>query len=415
MLTDRLGLPPRPCRGCSPHVTERWDGKGQPGHARGEEIPLPMRIVHVARDAAFQRMLGGAGRRRGGGPQAGRGRLRPGRRRPASPTHAAGILAPRRGLRVGGDARGRAGARPGRWRARRSTGRWPRWATSPTWPRRTWSATRPGSPTGRGRAAERCRARRTSTPSAVRRAALVHDLGRVAVPVRIWQKPGPLTPDDWERVRLHAYHSERVLARSPFLAALAPVASCPPRAARRLGLPPRRRRRRRSPPPARLLAAADAYHAMTEPRPHRQALSPEQAAETLGREASAGRLDPDAVAAVLEAAGQPARRIERPAGLTEREARGRRPARARPADQAGRRGARDLGQDRRPPHPERLRQDRRLDARGSRPVRDGARAHGVGRTPDRPHRRPLVAFLAAGARPAGGSRCQSVSQSRSRR
>jgi DNA-binding NarL/FixJ family response regulator len=73
-------------------------------------------------------------------------------------------------------------------------------------------------------------------------------------------------------------------------------------------------------PPARLLAAADAYHAMIEPRPHRAPLSPEQAAETLTEECRAGLFDPDAVAAVLEAAGQPVPRIERPAGLTEREA-----------------------------------------------------------------------------------------------
>jgi DNA-binding NarL/FixJ family response regulator len=73
-------------------------------------------------------------------------------------------------------------------------------------------------------------------------------------------------------------------------------------------------------PAARVLAAADDYHAMTEPRPHREALSPEQAAATLGREASAGRLDADVVAAVLEAAGQEIPGIERPAGLTDREA-----------------------------------------------------------------------------------------------
>jgi DNA-binding CsgD family transcriptional regulator len=72
--------------------------------------------------------------------------------------------------------------------------------------------------------------------------------------------------------------------------------------------------------PARLPAAADAYHAMTEPRPHRDALAPEQAAKTLGEEASAGRLDADAVAAVIAVAGQRVQRIERPAGLTEREA-----------------------------------------------------------------------------------------------
>ena len=59
---------------------------------------------------------------------------------------------------------------------------------------------------------------------------------------------------------------------------------------------------------------------MTEPRPHREPLSPDAAAETLGREASAGRLDVTAVAAVLEAAGQPVPPMERPAGLTEREA-----------------------------------------------------------------------------------------------
>jgi DNA-binding NarL/FixJ family response regulator len=73
-------------------------------------------------------------------------------------------------------------------------------------------------------------------------------------------------------------------------------------------------------PPARLLAAADAYRAMTEPRAHRKPLSAEQAAETLGEECRAGLFDADTVAAVLDAAGQPVPRIERPAGLTEREA-----------------------------------------------------------------------------------------------
>ena len=73
------------------------------------------------------------------------------------------------------------------------------------------------------------------------------------------------------------------------------------------------------PLPARLLAAADAYHAMTEPRAHRAPLAPERAAEILGESARAGSLDADAVTAVVEAAGQTAPRIERPAGLTERE------------------------------------------------------------------------------------------------
>jgi HD-GYP domain-containing protein (c-di-GMP phosphodiesterase class II) len=167
-------------------------------------------------------------------------------------------------------------------------------------------------------AAERCRLAPAEVVL-VRRAGLVHDLGRVAVPVRIWQKQGPLTADEWERVRLHPYHTERLLMQSPFLSQLAPVASSHHERldgsgyhrglnAATLALS------------ARLLAAADAYHAMTEPRAHREPFSPEQAAETLGEECRAGLFDADAVAAVLDAAGQAVPRIERPAGLTEREA-----------------------------------------------------------------------------------------------
>ena len=153
----------------------------------------------------------------------------------------------------------------------------------------------------------------------VRRGALMHDLGRVAVPVRIWQKAAPLTPDDWERVRLHAYHSERVLARSRFLAALAPVAGFHHERLDGSGYH-RGTAAAALTAPARLLAAADAYRAMTEPRPHRAALSSGQAGEAVGREAGEGRLDPDAVTAVLEVAGQRVPRMRRPAGLTEREA-----------------------------------------------------------------------------------------------
>lgn len=58
MLADGLGLSPS-VQGLLAHLTERWDGKGPLGRARGEEIPLPMRIVHLATDAAYQRLLGG--------------------------------------------------------------------------------------------------------------------------------------------------------------------------------------------------------------------------------------------------------------------------------------------------------------------------------------------------------------------
>jgi HD-GYP domain-containing protein (c-di-GMP phosphodiesterase class II) len=154
---------------------------------------------------------------------------------------------------------------------------------------------------------------------AVRQAALVHDLGRVAVPARIWQKAAPLTPDEWEQVRLRAYHTERILCRSPFLAALAPAATAHHERLDGAGYH-RRATAVDLRPPARLLAAADAYHAMTEPRPYRETLSPQRAADALGQQARDGRLDADSVAAVLEAAGHAAPRVTRPAGLADREA-----------------------------------------------------------------------------------------------
>ena len=73
--------------------------------------------------------------------------------------------------------------------------------------------------------------------------------------------------------------------------------------------------------PARVLAAADAYHAMTQPRPHRDAMTEGDAARELRREADEGRLDHPATDAVLAAAGHAGSRSRagRPAGLTARE------------------------------------------------------------------------------------------------
>jgi DNA-binding NarL/FixJ family response regulator len=70
---------------------------------------------------------------------------------------------------------------------------------------------------------------------------------------------------------------------------------------------------------ARLLAAADAFQSKTEPRPYREALSPQAATEMLVAKAEGGGLDPDMVVAVAEAADQETPQIARPAGLTERE------------------------------------------------------------------------------------------------
>lgn len=126
---------------------------------------------------------------------------------------------------------------------------------------------------------------------------------------------------EWEQVRLHPYHSERILAGSH---ALEPVASLAGMHHERLDGSGYHRgcKARETPLAARILATADAYQAMTQPRAHRAALDPAEAAEELAKDSRAGRLDSDAVTAVLEVAGQrrPRRRTDlRPAGLSERE------------------------------------------------------------------------------------------------
>jgi DNA-binding CsgD family transcriptional regulator len=152
----------------------------------------------------------------------------------------------------------------------------------------------------------------------LRWAGLVHDLGRVAVPVNVWTKPGPLTRGEHEQVRLHAYHSERVLDVAAGLRPLARLAGSHGERCDGSGYH-RGSRAGDLPLAAWLLAAADCYQALQEPRAHRPALSLVAAADELCREAEAGRLAPEAVKAVLAAAGQPHRPAPRPAGLSERE------------------------------------------------------------------------------------------------
>jgi HD-GYP domain-containing protein (c-di-GMP phosphodiesterase class II) len=152
-------------------------------------------------------------------------------------------------------------------------------------------------------------------------AALMHDVGRAVVSNAIWEKASPLTSTEWEQVRLHAYHSERVLAGSDALAPLAPIAGMHHERLDGSGYH-RGSTARAISVSARILAAADSYQAMTEPRPHRAALAPAEAAAQLRAEVRDGRLDGDATEAVLEAAGRPRKRSARdtrPGGLTERE------------------------------------------------------------------------------------------------
>jgi HD-GYP domain-containing protein (c-di-GMP phosphodiesterase class II) len=154
---------------------------------------------------------------------------------------------------------------------------------------------------------------------ALRRAGLLHDIGRHGIPATILDKPGTLSASESERMRMHTYYTERMLTRPPALARIGAIASLAQERSdgsgyhRGLSGPA-------IPVTGRLLAAACAYRAMTEPRSHRPAMTAKQAATELHAEVRACRLDADAVEAVLAAAGQShGKRRAGPAGLTPRE------------------------------------------------------------------------------------------------
>jgi len=153
----------------------------------------------------------------------------------------------------------------------------------------------------------------------LRRAALLHDLGIVAIPNGIWEKPGPFDEAELEQARMHSFCTARVLARIPSFSDEARIAGTHHERCDGSGYPlgsavvsaDRA---------ARILACADAYRALVEDRPHRKALSAEAAANALSEEAREGRLCARAVDRVLGAAGHVPKSSSRPpAGLTERE------------------------------------------------------------------------------------------------
>ncbi len=167
-------------------------------------------------------------------------------------------------------------------------------------------------------------AQRSGLPEAdvqtLRRAGWLHDLGRIGISNTIWDKPGPLSEAEWERVRLHPYYAERMLARLKGLGQVGVIAA---QHHERLdgsgyhrGIPASM-----LPMTARILAAADIYHAMTEPRPHRAAQPRDEAAAELRRQVRAGLLDDEAVRAVLIVGGHRLRSKRRTwvAGLSDRE------------------------------------------------------------------------------------------------
>jgi HD-GYP domain-containing protein (c-di-GMP phosphodiesterase class II) len=153
----------------------------------------------------------------------------------------------------------------------------------------------------------------------IRRAGLVHDFGRLGVSNSIWDKRGPLGAGEWERVWMHPYLTQRMLHASRLLAPLGAIAAQHCERLDGSGYP-RGESGAAISRSARILAAADVYQAMREPRPHRPERSPDEAAADLRAEVKAGRLDAEAGDAVLGVIGHRVpRRRDGPAGLTARE------------------------------------------------------------------------------------------------
>jgi len=299
------------------YVFARWDGRGFPDVA-GDAIPLSMRLLHVARDLSL--FLTAAG------PDEARGVIE--RRTGAAYDPRLAELATRNFDELLADLDDTR-----MWdQALDSEPSPPRWIADEqidsafgafaaiTGLKSPWLREHS---TGVADVAEAAAWRMRlpeETVTLVRRAALAHDLGRVGVSNAIWEKPGPLGFGEWERVRLHPHFTERAFAQSPALAPIGMLAGSHHERCDGSGY----HRGTRSPAldqPACILAAADCYAAMRESRPYRAGLDAQEAEAALLLEAKEGRLEPEAVGAVLNAAGHRVHEQPRelPAALTGRE------------------------------------------------------------------------------------------------
>jgi HD-GYP domain-containing protein (c-di-GMP phosphodiesterase class II) len=315
-FAERIGLDKAACAAIL-QAYEHWDGSGQPDHLRAGEICLPARLVHLASPVEIFA--------RRGGIEAARRIARRHRGTQFDPAvadlfcqHAPELLA---GLddASGWDAVLDAGPGLGRRVSGADLDDVLEAIADLVDLKSPYLAGHSRGVANLASAAARVSGLSHDDVTILRRAGLIHDLGRLGVSTAIWDKPGPLTDAELERVRLHPYLTDRMLAR---VTALGPSREIASRHHERLDGSgyPRGLTAASLTPSDRLLGAADVYHALTEPRPHRAPVDPDQASRQLRAEATAGRLDGEAVNAVLRAAGRraPARR-EWPGGLTARE------------------------------------------------------------------------------------------------
>ena len=316
VLSDRMGLDGQVGKALA-YVFERWDGRGLPNGCRGEGIPVEIHIAHVA-DVVEVHL-------RTGGLEHAKDVLRSRRGSQFSPAvadvferDAAAIVDGLLEIDVWVAALARAPDRDRTLKADESDELLEAMADfvdlkSPF----TLGHSRGVANLVAG--AARHVGMSPSDITHLYRAGLVHSLGKMGVSNQIWEKKGPLTTAEWERVRMYPDLTGRILSRVNGLESVVSVAMTHRERIDGSGFP-RGIAGAELTAQDRLLAAAEVYQGLLEPRPHRPALDPRGAADRLREEARAGRLDAESVAAVLAAAGQRlSRRTPWPAGLTDRE------------------------------------------------------------------------------------------------
>jgi HD-GYP domain-containing protein (c-di-GMP phosphodiesterase class II)/DNA-binding CsgD family transcriptional regulator len=324
-LANRVGLDPG-MPAILGHAFERWDGKGLPAGRSGVEIPLEMRIAQLADTAeVFLRTAGLAA--------------------------AVAMVRQRRGTQFDPELADLFCARAADLAAGLLEGDpWPAaLAAAPLDDSLTeteldavlaamgdfadlkspWTAGHSRAVASLAAAAARECALPPAEVDLLRRAGWVHDLGRMGVSNAIWDKKSELSSMDRERLQIYPFLSERILGRVPGLRRVAGLAGAHRERLDGSGYP-RGLSDTALDAGQRILAAADAYQTSLEPRPHRPAAEPAEAAARLHADVLAGRLDALAVNAVLAGGGRnddavlgggrkDARRRGAPAGLTARE------------------------------------------------------------------------------------------------
>jgi HD-GYP domain-containing protein (c-di-GMP phosphodiesterase class II) len=299
------------------YVFARWDGRGFP-NVEGDALPLPIRLLHVARDISLFLSAAGAAEARD---------VIERRTGTAYDPRLAALAVGNFADLIGGldetrmwDQALEAEPLPQRWVAGEQLDAAFMAIAALTGLKSPWLREHSTNVAELAEAAAWRLGVAADSVTALRRAALALDLGRVGVSNAIWEKAGPLGFGEWERVRLHPHFTERAFSQSSALAPIGLLAGSHHERLNGSGYH-RGTSGQALGRTARILAAADCYTAMREDRCYRPALDASAAEAELLREVGEGRLDPEVVDAVLAAAGhrRKPRVRELPGGLTERE------------------------------------------------------------------------------------------------